>query len=890
MAGRQLPWRKSVILAVVILFSISLLAPLATLADTNLVIGGTARIAYSNGEDVRLRASAGSNAEVVAMVPEGGILTVLDGPIQLEDGTYWYQLQWGELTGYVISDFLALDMGEAAPAEEVVQGPAANVVGFAWVLNTNGEGVRCRVAPDAASALITVVPEGSEVSLIGWAEGEWQPVLCADVPGYVHIAFVSYDGSLPPGNSWWGAPVVEEEAPVEEPATEEPVVETPVDEPVTEEPAPTEETPAEEPATEEPATEEPATEEPAPTEETPAEESGDDSTPVSEETETPDADEDEDEVTLPVDEETSTPEAEEELPVELDPSDTVVGFGIITGTNGDGIRCRIDDSYEAAVITVLPEGVTVEIRGATAEENWTPVFCAGKKGYVVSTYVVESAKPGTEAGGDSAEGVGDDEFQLAAESGKIQVTGTGGGLNCRTKAGYDGAVITVVSDGATLTVRGSKSGEWLPVVCANRNGYVFASYTKSTGTSTSGTAGPSSGTSGTGSVTGTAKVSANGDGLRCRQNPNYDGKIITTLADRSTVSLRGDKKGEWQPVFCGGQKGHVFAQYLSYSSSSSNGSGSGTSSSGKFSAGSLAVVTGTGGSGVRIRAAKSTNAAIVTVVGEGKTVQVTSGSTSTWIAVSYNGNTGFISADFLKATSNSGTSGNSGSGSGSSTSYRLAIGDKAVTLASVNLRYGSSTTSGVAAVVPTGTVVKITGSPKSGFYPVNWDGLKGYVYTDYLRKTDAPVSVRGGSGNGTTNPDPGSGSNNGGGSGSASGQAIVNFAMQYVGYPYVWATHGPGSFDCSGFTSWVIQNVLGISIGYSVAPQFNFGVGVTRGNLAPGDIVFFENTYTFGLSHVGIYIGNNQFVHAENPSTGVRVSDLNSTYYSTRFYGARRLA
>jgi cell wall-associated NlpC family hydrolase len=113
--------------------------------------------------------------------------------------------------------------------------------------------------------------------------------------------------------------------------------------------------------------------------------------------------------------------------------------------------------------------------------------------------------------------------------------------------------------------------------------------------------------------------------------------------------------------------------------------------------------------------------------------------------------------------------------------------------------------------------------------------------------------------------------------------------MQYVGYPYVWATHGPGSFDCSGFTSWVIKNVLGFNIGYSVPPQMGFGVGVARSNLQPGDVVFFEYTYTFGLSHVGIYIGNNQFVHAENPSTGVRVSDLNSNYYSTRYYGARRM-
>ena len=113
--------------------------------------------------------------------------------------------------------------------------------------------------------------------------------------------------------------------------------------------------------------------------------------------------------------------------------------------------------------------------------------------------------------------------------------------------------------------------------------------------------------------------------------------------------------------------------------------------------------------------------------------------------------------------------------------------------------------------------------------------------------------------------------------------------MQYLGYPYVWATAGPGSFDCSGFTNWVIKNTLGIDIGRSVPPQFDYGVGVSYGNLQPGDLVFFENTYTWGLSHVGIYIGNNQFIHAENEDTGVRISDITSTYYSTRYYGARRL-
>jgi cell wall-associated NlpC family hydrolase len=87
----------------------------------------------------------------------------------------------------------------------------------------------------------------------------------------------------------------------------------------------------------------------------------------------------------------------------------------------------------------------------------------------------------------------------------------------------------------------------------------------------------------------------------------------------------------------------------------------------------------------------------------------------------------------------------------------------------------------------------------------------------------------------------------------------------------------------------VVKNVLGRDIGRGLFTQMAAGRAVSRSALQPGDLVFFQNTYTAGLSHGGIYIGNNQFIHAENPSTGVRISDLNSQYYSSRWYAAVRL-
>jgi len=123
----------------------------------------------------------------------------------------------------------------------------------------------------------------------------------------------------------------------------------------------------------------------------------------------------------------------------------------------------------------------------------------------------------------------------------------------------------------------------------------------------------------------------------------------------------------------------------------------------------------------------------------------------------------------------------------------------------------------------------------------------------------------------------------------ATGATIVAFALQYVGYPYVWAGNTPAGFDCSGFTEFVILNTLGIDIGHGLEGQPGAGTWVDYGAWQPGDLVFFQNTYQAGLSHVGIYVGDGQFVHAENEGTGVVVTSLSSDYYASRYWGAVRI-
>jgi cell wall-associated NlpC family hydrolase len=123
----------------------------------------------------------------------------------------------------------------------------------------------------------------------------------------------------------------------------------------------------------------------------------------------------------------------------------------------------------------------------------------------------------------------------------------------------------------------------------------------------------------------------------------------------------------------------------------------------------------------------------------------------------------------------------------------------------------------------------------------------------------------------------------------APGDTIAGFALQFLGYPYMWAGNTPAGFDCSGFTQYVTASATGIDIGHDTAGQTAYGAFVAWGAWQPGDLVYFANTYGSGISHAGIYIGDGQFVHAENPSTGVTVSSLYSDYYSRHYYGAYRI-
>lgn len=142
---------------------------------------------------------------------------------------------------------------------------------------------------------------------------------------------------------------------------------------------------------------------------------------------------------------------------------------------------------------------------------------------------------------------------------------------------------------------------------------------------------------------------------------------------------------------------------------------------------------------------------------------------------------------------------------------------------------------------------------------------------------------RGSNGNSTSNSS-GSSSNNGSSNNvappsanKATAQAVLNEAYKHLGKPYVWGATGPNSFDCSGFTSYVYKKVTGRWIGRTTYDQINVGTPVSRSQLQPGDLVFTS------AGHVGIYVGNNNFINAPRTGSNVSVMPLWS------FYAARRI-
>lgn len=215
-----------------------------------------------------------------------------------------------------------------------------------------------------------------------------------------------------------------------------------------------------------------------------------------------------------------------------------------------------------------------------------------------------------------------------------------------------------------------------------------------------------------------------------------------------------------------------------------------------------------------------------------------------------------------------------------------------VNYSSVYVRKGPGTNYDVVESVILNDMVKVT-AENGDWYKVEVDKTIGYIAKRLLSNKETEVTTRS-ENTRTTTEKPANESEitepTATTYSSSKGQEIVDFAKKYLGCKYVYGAAGPNSFDCSGFTMFVYKN-FGVTLSHSATAQSKVGTPVSKDNLQPGDLVFFTDFETgVGIGHVGIYVGDGEFIHASS-GTGycVKYSNLTSGSYLKRYETARRI-
>ena len=341
------------------------------------------------------------------------------------------------------------------------------------------------------------------------------------------------------------------------------------------------------------------------------------------------------------------------------------------------------------------------------------------------------------------------------------------------------------------------------------------------------------------------------ENVNFRTGPSTSYSSITVISKGSSIEVLSTS-GNWVNAKYNGKTGYIYKDYVSNSTSTSN---SETTQTTKY-------VNTT--AGLNVRTGPSTSYAKIATLSYGQSVNVLSTSNG-WSKINYNGSTGYVSSQYLQSTKPS-------SSSSSETSQTVKYVN---TTSGLNMRTGPATSYAKITTIAYGQSVNVI-STSNGWSKINYSGSTGYVSSQYLQ---------------STKPSSSSSSNSGSTSVSSSASSVIAYAKTLLGKPYVWGAQGPNSFDCSGFTYYVFKNKAGIVLPRTSSAQSKYGTSVSWSNLKAGDLMFFDtNGANNGqVSHVGLYIGNGQMIHASSSQRKIVITSVNTSYYKNAFVNARRV-
>lgn len=240
---------------------------------------------------------------------------------------------------------------------------------------------------------------------------------------------------------------------------------------------------------------------------------------------------------------------------------------------------------------------------------------------------------------------------------------------------------------------------------------------------------------------------------------------------------------------------------------------------------------------------------------------------NSWYKIAANGREGYVNGSYLAGTA--------------TTDFDLGSA-RIICDTTVNLREQPNTSSRIISSLSKNATVKVAGVYK-GWYKISYNGKTGYVHPDFISFLGVQTPANQGV---AKKPVPSSAEATTDVEVSGTRAEVLDYAAQFLGTPYVYGGSTPSGFDCSGFTSYVFKNTVG-TIPRVAQSQFDALPRVSREELLPGDLVFFGSS-AYSISHVGIYVGNDTFIHSPHTGEVVKYEPLAGNYES-RFQGGGRV-
>lgn len=389
------------------------------------------------------------------------------------------------------------------------------------------------------------------------------------------------------------------------------------------------------------------------------------------------------------------------------------------------------------------------------------------------------------------------------------------------------------------------------------------------------------------SVATTGTVNAP-NGLILREEASKSGGIITTVSDKSQVEII-EKSGEWYKVRYGSYEGYLFAEYVTVKEEVKEEQKQEAVSTEEPSEELEEQETTKPEepqtveqkqvqiqSNVKVYILPSVTASVINNIEPGKTITINK-ELNDWLNITIENKSGWVRKSLVE---NAITAPEQEETPKVETTVETKKGYVDAD-SSVNVRAEASTTSNIVTTLLANTEVTIVGE-EGDFYKIEYKDYKGYIAKRLITEKSEQVTNRGGE---ARQIDTEASSIEE----SSEGNRIANYAKKYIGYNYVSGGSTPSNgFDCSGFV-YYIYNSCGYSLSRLCSIQAESGIKIEREDLKEGDLIFFNNGSNGSIGHVAIYVGNGTIVHASNTRRGVTTDTINSGYYNTYYYTARRV-